>query len=772
MVIVSAYAASWNFLTPSEENLRRVRIASSDVAHLAQKLEGAGFDVLHSRPGDRLVQVVVSAAELGRLRERGLPVEVAGAGRPFREIQAERSAGRGGTPAGYPDLATVEQAMADLAAAYPTLCTVVDVTSTYGADPTFEGRNLRVLRISDNVTIDEDEPAVLIVSAHHCREIVTPVIALEAATRLLTEYGSDPRVTAAVDGNEIWIAPVWNPDGYVHVFEVDNLWRKNRRIFDDGIGVDTNRNYPVGWETACGGSNTTTSNTYKGPEPASEPETRTMLTWSHDRRFAKVLDYHSSGREALYTYSCLEYPFESYLAEEAAVLSTESGYGGSIRLPSAEGEHYQTQYATYGSYSFLVETQEEFQPPFEDALSEAALVWPGILWTLERPIPLWGHVTDASNGAPLEATLRLLDAGKAASAPRDLTFTNGETNSSGGAFGRYHAFLPTGSYRIEFSAPGYAPEERIVRVSKEESLTLDIALEPARIAFDFPSGRPGRIDPGGDSFLLEIQETVPGGLATGTERLHFRTGSGPFTSVPLELVSPGSYRASFPPLDCPGAVEYFVTATDSAGSVLRSPQGAPRFASYRAALTTSRVVTFEDDFETDRGWQTEVLGASDGAWERGIPVNDPSWAHDPLEDADPGENGSCFLTANQTGNTDVDNGSVRLTSPPFDLGPDSASIRYRYFLRLTNTSNADDRLLVEIRSFASPDGQWTPIALHTTDGNLYWRTHTITQDDLDAAGVPASRSVRLRFTATDAGNPSIVEAGIDSLRVSVDSCRP
>jgi hypothetical protein len=39
--------------------------------------------------------------------------------------------------------------------------------------------------------VDEDEPAMLIVTTHHAREIGTPVIALEAADRLTAGNGVD-----------------------------------------------------------------------------------------------------------------------------------------------------------------------------------------------------------------------------------------------------------------------------------------------------------------------------------------------------------------------------------------------------------------------------------------------------------------------------------------------------------------------------------------------------------------------------------------------------
>ena len=84
-------------------------------------------------------------------------------GRPFAEIQAELAT-EGGVPAGYPDLAGLEAAMAALAAAHPTRCQLVNLTTTYAQPTTHEGRDLLALKISDNVTLEEDEPTVLLVS--------------------------------------------------------------------------------------------------------------------------------------------------------------------------------------------------------------------------------------------------------------------------------------------------------------------------------------------------------------------------------------------------------------------------------------------------------------------------------------------------------------------------------------------------------------------------------------------------------------------------------
>ena len=153
----------------------------------------------------------------------------------------------------------------------------------------------------------------------------------------------------------------------------DNLWRKNRRVFAGGVGVDQNRNYAQGWGASCSGSTSVTSETFKGPSAASEAEAQTMMTWSRRERFAKVLDYHSTGREVLYSYLCLTHPFTSWMQQEASAISQASGYDGRTRAPSAEGEHQQWQFARMGSYAFLIETHTQFQPAYSSALSEASL---------------------------------------------------------------------------------------------------------------------------------------------------------------------------------------------------------------------------------------------------------------------------------------------------------------------------------------------------------------------------------------------------------------
>ncbi|MEZ6014774.1 MAG: M14 family zinc carboxypeptidase [Planctomycetota bacterium] len=448
---------------------RTVEVVTPTPALVARALEFAGFDV--GDCGQAVtptgVRVTVTPEELNALLVRGYDLRVVDVGRPLRDLLAERSQSDG-VPSGYLDLQAIEAELYAYAQAHPTLAQVVDLTVRFNAPATVEGRHILALKVSDNVTADEDEPAFLLVSAHHCREIVTPVIALDTIERLLGGYATDPNIRAVVDAQELWIVPVWNPDGYHHVFTVDNLWRKNRRVFSGGTGVDLNRNYPFLWSTACGGSTNAGSQTYRGPAPASEAETQAMLALSADRHFQKVLDYHSTGNETLWGYACPTSPIDAFWRAEATALSVASGYGGAERRPSADGEQYLWQFATTGAMAYLTETHTQFQPTYASAQAEAARVWPGTLHLLQRAMPIEGHVRSACSGAPVSASITYVSP----------TFSQGEGNSSNGRFGRFHAFLPPGTHTLRFEAAGFAPAVRQVVVQANATTTLDVDLDP------------------------------------------------------------------------------------------------------------------------------------------------------------------------------------------------------------------------------------------------------------------------------------------------------
>lgn len=447
------------------DTLTQMRIYAVDPGALASQLEDEGYDVLEGGITDISVDVIVSRESRQRLESEGYVLEFIAQGRPLREIMAEQAVGDS-LPSGYLSYPEIVNRLQVAGSTYPAICDAINLSSQYGIQ-TYEGRDLWAVKISDNVGSEEQEPAFLLVSCHHAREIVTPELALYAMDQFTSQYGIDPDITAVVDNYEIWIAPVWNPDGYQYCYDVDNMWRKNRHVFAGGTGVDMNRNYPFGWDSSCSGSTYPSSETYKGPSAGSEAETQIMMAWSEEQHFAKVIDYHSSGREVLWAYAyCQTHPLDAFLLQEAIALSNASGYGGDYRVPSSQGEHFEWQLAEMGAHANLIETATTFIEPHSVALSEAAMVFPGSMWMINRPISLTGTVTEAGTGAPLVADIENLD----------VNYLHGEHNQSYLPFGMYHAFLPAGNYDIRFTVAGYDPQVHNVTILADQSTVLDVVF--------------------------------------------------------------------------------------------------------------------------------------------------------------------------------------------------------------------------------------------------------------------------------------------------------
>jgi murein tripeptide amidase MpaA len=294
----------------------------------------------------------------------------------------------------------------------------------------------------------------------------------------------------------------------------------------------------------------------------------------------------------------------------------------------------------------------------------------------------------------------------------------------------------------------------------------DWALDQAGTNITFPNGLPDVLTPAQPIDIdVEVFSQYES-LVPGSPTLYYRYDGGAFEVAPLTHVSGDVYQAVLPPAACNDVPEFYFSAEGDVHGVVYEPAGAP--SELLAVPVGEIVVAFHDDFETNQGWTVENLGATSGFWQRGVPVNDPSWEYDPISDSD--GSGQCFVTQNQMGNTDVDDGAVRLTSPVFDMSS-GGIIGYDYYLYLTNTGGGVDRLLVEINNNGGA-GAWTEITRHDTDGGTSWRSHEISAAELAAAGIAPTANMKIRFTANDANPQSIVEAGIDAFIVQSFECNP
>lgn len=213
----------------------------------------------------------------------------------------------------------------EVVALYPALAQKINLGSS------IQGRTIWAVKISDNVTVDENEPEVLYTALQHAREAITGTSMIFFMQYLVQNYGTNTEVQQLVNNREFYIVPCVNPDGYEYNRSTNpsggGTWRKNRRLNSGGsYGVDLNRNYGVDWANCAGasascGSGTQSSDTYWGTAAFSEPESQAIRNLVISRNFVAAIDQHCFGpyyslpfgRPSLHTMNALDTKFYTYV---------------------------------------------------------------------------------------------------------------------------------------------------------------------------------------------------------------------------------------------------------------------------------------------------------------------------------------------------------------------------------------------------------------------------------------------------------------------------
>ena len=257
-------------------------------------------------------------------------------------------------------------------------------------------------------------------------------------------------------------------------------------------------------------------------------------------------------------------------------------------------------------------------------------------------------------------------------------------------------------------------------------------------------------------------DLVPGSTVVRTRD----AGVGGAFSTTVLTDSGTSFDATLSAPACDGVVEYFFEAMADDGTVVTLPGDGTFF----ETTGTISAVSFDDDFQSDQGWSVDLFGtdtATTGQWERGLPIGT---AAQPSQDFST-DGSQCYVTGAASGGglggNDIDGGATSLTSPIFDLSDASgATVRYaRWFSNTAGNAPNEDILLVEISD--NNGSTWTtletvgPTGPETSGG---WNEVAFRVGDF----VALTSTVRVRFTASDEINGSIVEAAIDEFIVVVD----
>ncbi len=283
----------------------------------------------------------------------------------------------------------------------------------------------------------------------------------------------------------------------------------------------------------------------------------------------------------------------------------------------------------------------------------------------------------------------------------------------------------------------------------------------APITFRYDSEPPQFITAAGGVVEMTLAaEDFFGTAAPATGVMYVDSGDG-FQPYPMTETSNNQYDVVFPGTTCGTEVRYFFSAEATDGTTVCSPIDAPSTV-HTAVSMESLTLTFSDDFETDQGWVMSG-DAADGNWDRGVPVGAGERGDPPL---DGDGSGQCFLTGNVAGNSDIDDGVTILTSPLIDAtGPfaiDAAVSYWQWYCNDAGGNAASDVFEVEI----SNDGgeNWVQVDTVGPTGNEIsggWVRKTFLLNEL----LERTDQMQIRFTASDLGKASVVEAAIDGVEM-------
>jgi len=204
---------------------------------------------------------------------------------------------------------------------------------------TYEGRDLWMIKLSDNVSEDEEEPGVLFLGAHHGNEKPSYEVLIYFIKHIVDNYykentdddqdgllnednidgfdndgdglvdedPSEDRVREVINNTQIFLIPMVNPDGV----EFSEEGSRKNRVPNHGsfgfkkevtsYGVNLNRNYGYDWiyyylfpfSYNLLFDLPDNSFNYRGPRPFSEKETKAVKSFVENHKINISISYHT-----------------------------------------------------------------------------------------------------------------------------------------------------------------------------------------------------------------------------------------------------------------------------------------------------------------------------------------------------------------------------------------------------------------------------------------------------------------------------------------------
>jgi len=217
----------------ARETYKQVRVQTPDSESISE-LQRVGLDIDHShqQPGE-WIEFAIPESKIAQLITTQLNYEII-----HEDLEAfyasrldnnyESRDFELGSMGGYYTFAEIEEQLDILYADYPNL-----ITEKVSLGTSLEGRNVWMVKMSDNPNLDEDEAEMLYTGLHHAREPMSYMNLFYFMHWLAENYETDPEAAALLNGRELYFIPAVNPDGLVYNQQIapngGGMQRKNMR---------------------------------------------------------------------------------------------------------------------------------------------------------------------------------------------------------------------------------------------------------------------------------------------------------------------------------------------------------------------------------------------------------------------------------------------------------------------------------------------------------------------------------------------------------------
>lgn len=370
----------------------------------------------------------------------------------------------------YPTYEVYRALLKKFEADYPTLCKLDTIGSS------INGRKLYVVKISGNVTSDEAEPEVFYTSTMHGDETTGYILMLRLINHLLTEYGTNQRITDMVNNMAIFINPNSNPDG---TYKSGNSTVSGAIRYNANY-VDLNRNFP---------------DPRRGDHPDGnswQPENVAMMSYAASRRFVLSANFHGGIELANYPWDTWTSISKTH-ADNNWYINVSRQYAtlAQTNSPSGYFTGENNGITNGGDWYVVAGGRQDYMNWWHHCREVTFEISDTKLLPTEQLPALWNYNRDAlltylecallgfngtiknSNGEPIRAKVFIEN--------HDRDSSHVYSNAQHGTF--YRPIEP-GTWRVTFTAPGYSPQTHTVVVDSWTSSTqvnLNVVMYPTGV---------------------------------------------------------------------------------------------------------------------------------------------------------------------------------------------------------------------------------------------------------------------------------------------------